>query len=55
VTPPPCAEAILGGSSWVEDEASAAVGSRSGGHKLIPVQRPDLTIDLDRAAETSLG
>lgn len=45
----------LGGSGRVEDEASAAVGSRSGGHKLIPVQRPDLTVDLNRAAETSLG
>jgi hypothetical protein len=45
----------LGGSGRVEDEASTAVGSRSSGHKLIPVQRPDLTIDLNRAAETSLG
>ena len=45
----------LGGSGRVEDEASAAIGSRSGGHKFIPVQRLDLTIDLNRAAKTSLG
>ena len=45
----------LGGSVRVEDEASAAVGSRSGGHGLIPVQRVDLAVDLNRAAETSLG
>ena len=47
--------AVRSGSGRVEDEASAAVGSRSGGHKFIPVQRLDLTIDLNRAAKTSLG